>query len=47
MGRAFEITREGEIVWEWLNPAVKANRREQIYRMDRYPPEMVEPLLNR
>jgi hypothetical protein len=45
MGRVFEITREGRIVWEWLNPAMKAKRREQIYRMDRYPPEMVEPLL--
>jgi hypothetical protein len=47
MGRAFEITREGEIVWEWLNPAIRGKRREQLYRMDRYPPDIVEPLLNR
>lgn len=47
MGRAFEITADGRIVWEWLNPALKGKRREQLYRMDRYPPEMVEPLLNR
>ena len=46
MGRAFEITRDGRIVWEWLNPALKGKRREQLYRMDRYPPEIVEPLLN-
>jgi len=47
MGRAFEITRDGRIVWEWLNPALKGKRREQLYRMDRYRPEIVEPLLDR
>jgi len=46
-GRAFEITRSGEIVWEWVNPALRGKRREQLYRMDRYDPEVVEPLLDR
>lgn len=45
-GRAFEVTREGETVWEWYNPLIHDGRRVQVYRMIRYPPEMVEPLLN-
>ena len=44
-GRAFEVTNAGEIVWEWMNPAFKDARREQVYRMMRLPPERVEPLL--
>jgi hypothetical protein len=44
-GRAFEVTREGEIVWEWLNPMLKDGRRVQVYRMFRLAPEVVEPLL--
>jgi hypothetical protein len=44
-GRCFEITREGEIVWEWYNPAMRGRHREQVYRMERIPPEIVEPLL--
>jgi hypothetical protein len=44
-GRAFEVTRDGEIVWEWLNPATKSNHRVQIYRMMRLPPAAVDPLL--
>jgi hypothetical protein len=44
-GRALEVTRDGEIVWEWLNPTSKKNRRVQIYRMMRLPPGAVEPLL--
>lgn len=30
-GRAFEVTRSGEIVWEWLNPAIRKGRRVQLY----------------
>jgi hypothetical protein len=45
-GRAFEVTREGEIVWEWLNPEIRKGHRVQIYRMMRFPPGLVEPLLN-
>jgi hypothetical protein len=44
-GRCFEITGDGEMVWEWLNPAVKNKRREQLYRMERIDPSIVEPLL--
>jgi hypothetical protein len=44
-GRGFEVTRTGEIVWDWYNPALRANRREQIYRMERIDPEVVEPIL--
>jgi hypothetical protein len=44
-GRVFEVTRDGEIVWEWLNPMLKEGRRVQVYRMLRLAPEIVEPLL--
>ena len=44
-GRCFEITKDGEIVWEWYNPAMRGRHREQVYRMERVPPEVVEPLL--
>ena len=44
-GRAFEVTREGEIVWEWLNPAMRQGRRVQIYRIERIPAGAVVPLL--
>jgi hypothetical protein len=44
-GRVFEVTRDGEIVWEWLNPMLKEGRRVQVYRMLRLAPEVVEPLL--
>jgi hypothetical protein len=45
-GRCFEISRAGEIVWEWINPATDdRGRRAQIYRMMRYQPEFIESLL--
>jgi len=45
-GRCFEISRAGEIVWEWINPATdNKGRRAQIYRMMRYQPEFIESLL--
>jgi len=34
-GRVFEVTRDGEIVWEFLNPDVMRNTRGTIYRMHR------------
>jgi len=41
-GRAFEITPQGEIVWEFLNPKLDKNgRRRTIYRMIRIPKEEV------
>ncbi|MFC1683597.1 arylsulfotransferase family protein [Candidatus Zixiibacteriota bacterium] len=51
-GRAFQVTDEGEVVWEWLNPRVDAvyrgkPHRETVYRMYHYPSEQVDPLLQR
>jgi hypothetical protein len=36
-GQAFEVTREGEVVWEFYNPEIRAedNKRAAIYRMMR------------
>jgi hypothetical protein len=45
-GRAFEITRAGEIVWEWYNPALRNQRREQLYRMARIDPDVVQAILS-
>ncbi len=41
-GRAFEVTREGETVWEWLNPAIWKGRRVQLYRIQRISGDLVE-----
>jgi Arylsulfotransferase (ASST) len=38
-GRVFEVTREGAIVWTFLNPEFEAKGRRQIYRMQRVPLE--------
>jgi hypothetical protein len=46
-GRTFEVTADGETVWEWYNPITVDEKRVQVYRMMRYPVEMVEPLLRR
>jgi hypothetical protein len=36
-GHVFEVTREGETVWDFWIPEVKNAQRETIYRMNRYP----------
>ena len=40
-GRAFEVTRSGEVVWEWINPFVNhrpnGDRSVGFYRAHRYP----------
>jgi hypothetical protein len=46
-GRVFEVTREGDIVWDWYNPIIREHRRVQVYRMMRYPVETVESILGR
>jgi hypothetical protein len=46
-GRAFEVTEEGEIVWEWVNPVTIGGRVETLYRMERLPSTQVEELLSR
>jgi hypothetical protein len=45
-GEAFEITREGEMVWRFLNPArdPKTERRA-VLRIHRYAPALIDPLL--
>jgi hypothetical protein len=47
-GEAFEVTPDGEIVWRFLNPnANRQGKRATIVRIHRYPPELVQPLLER
>jgi len=42
-GRLFEVTSEGEIVWEFVNPdRRKDGKRMALYRATRYAPEFVE-----
>ncbi len=44
-GHAFEITREGDIVWDFWNPRFNADgKRVVIYRMARLPAEMLAKL---
>ncbi|HLK23213.1 MAG TPA: aryl-sulfate sulfotransferase [Caulobacteraceae bacterium] len=42
-GRLFEVTRAGEVAWEWINPFVNNNSRGDptvsIYRAHRYDPD--------
>ncbi len=54
-GRVFELTPDNRIVWEFYNPdkqneknstdKKKWGQRQEIYRMTRYPPNMIDPLL--
>jgi hypothetical protein len=55
-GRAFEVTPDGEVVWEWKNPAVILDRsdplntkeyRVALYRMMRLEARVVDPLLQK
>ncbi len=50
-GRIFEVTREGEVVWTWLNPTTRQWRRDghrqSVYRMLRLPSAQVDKLLER
>ena len=46
-GQAIEVTREGEIVWDYRVPQRnEKNQRAALVRVKRYPAEMAEPLLN-
>ena len=45
-GRGIEVTPKGEIVWEWLNPDIRDGHRAQVYRLKRYPAEMVDRLVS-
>jgi outer membrane protein assembly factor BamB len=46
-GRVFEITRDGKIVWEWLNPVIdeETRLRKSFYRMRRINKDVVAKLL--
>jgi hypothetical protein len=44
-GHAFEITRAGEVVWEFWNPDIVGSRRRVIYRLLRIETGRVEPWL--
>ncbi|MBN1224669.1 MAG: aryl-sulfate sulfotransferase [Candidatus Aminicenantes bacterium] len=46
-GRAFEVTKEGEIVWEWYKPQFKkgTSRRAVVYRMIRYQEKSIERIM--
>ena len=50
-GRAFEITREGEVVWRWESPFHWADEEREyvaaVFDMVRIPAEFVEPWLAR
>lgn len=45
-GRVFEVTRGGDVVWEWRNPEIDRGRRARIYRMMRLPADLIDPLLD-
>jgi hypothetical protein len=44
-GHALEVTRDGDLVWEFWNPDVRRGERAVIYRLNRYPPEYFEERL--
>jgi len=47
-GSAFEITRDGRIVWEWLNPVPDPlGLPGPIYRVTRVPKALVDPIVAR
>ncbi len=44
-GRIFEVTGEGDVVWDYYSPFL-GGQLVNVYRATRYPPEFVEPLLD-
>jgi len=44
-GRAFEVTRDGEVVWEWQNPVMVGKHCETFYRMWRLSVERIDELI--
>jgi outer membrane protein assembly factor BamB len=47
-GQVFEVTHEGEIVWEFLNPHLTPTlHRATMRRLERYPKDYVEAILAR
>jgi hypothetical protein len=44
-GRAFEVTPTGDVVWEFLNPKTRKERRASIIRMTHYEAAFIDPIL--
>ena len=45
--RLFEVTADGEVVWDFVNPYHSPAARPSIYRCLRYAPDYCQPLLRR
>ena len=45
--RLFEVTPDGQVVWEFVNPYRSEHASRSIYRCTRYAPEYAAPLLRR
>jgi len=45
--RLFEVTQEGEVVWDYCSPYQEKGSLKSVYRCLRYSPEYVKPLLER
>jgi len=45
-GEVFEVTPDKQVVWTWLNPAIVDERRGTVFRMLRYPSELVSAFLD-
>lgn len=46
-GRAFEVAKKGEIVWEWYNPRMKNGKRQTLNRIIRVPKETIDKILTK
>jgi hypothetical protein len=46
-GRAFELDPAGEMVWVWINPVRQYARPEGVYRMIRYPVDLIEKFMEK
>jgi len=47
-GRVFEVTKEGEIVWEWYNPKITEDgKRNTLYRMRRVSKGKIDEILEK
>ena len=45
-GRVFEVTKEGEIVWEWYSPGITEDgKRKTLYRMKRVSKDKIDKIL--
>lgn len=44
-GEAFEVDREGRMVWRFLNPLRDGQGARGVIRVERYEPDSIEPLL--